>query len=246
MKNITYTLIAFFIFDVCNAQISSSGSFFNPNFSDVSWSAAFFDGRPIDNQNVMNAVRKSQLFDLNWETAEIKVGENFQIVEARYNPFNDAIEIKQDDKIFEFAKVNNRNIEFIDTDVTYRAKSFYGSDGKIYTSYFVVNSLADDTTVLKKEWFEVNKFYGESISKYPSVVYDTEKFKKKDYYYFIDENNRIFYLTTDRSLIKNLYPDYAKSIINYIRSNKLKSDDENNMMTLARYIKTLKSEHIGM
>lgn len=250
MKNFMYSLIALTCFNLSYAQsdISSSpNQFFNPQWLNMSMGEEVIGTRVLStNPYLLNAIKQSGLFDLNWEKAEIMVNDNFQIVEARFIPFYDAIEIKQEGKIFEFAKVNNSNIKFINTNVTYQAKSFYGSDGKIHTSYFIVNNLTDDTTLLKKEWLEQNPNYGKRLNTYMDVVVVSEQFKRKDYYYFIDDNNRLFYLTADRSLIKNLYPDHAKSIINYIRSNKLKSDDENDLMTLAKYIKTIKSENSGM
>lgn len=235
--------------NLCHAQsdISSTNYYFNPQFVNMSvGSEAVWTKVLSDNPDLLHAVKQSQLFDLNWEKTEMKVNENFQIVEARYNPYSDAIEIKKDGKIFEFAKVNNRNIKFIDTDVTYQAKSFYGSDGKIYTSYFIISKFADDTTLLKKEWIEENPAYGKRLNAYMDVVVVSEQFTRKDYYYFIDDNNRLFHLTTDRRLIKDIYPDNAESIIKYIRTNKLSSDNENDLMTLARYIKTLQSDNAGM
>jgi hypothetical protein len=237
-------------FNLSHAQSdisSTSNHFVNPQWTNMSMGAgAVGTGVLSANPDLMNAIKQSQLFDLNWGKATMKVNESFEIVEARYNPFNDAIEIKQNDKIVELPKSNNREIKFIDRNMTYQAKSYYGSDGKIYTSYFIVNNMSADVTVLKKEWIEENPNYGKRLNAYMNVVVVTEQFKRKDYYYFIDENNMLILLTTDRSLIKNLYPDNAQSIIKYIRANKLKSDNENDLMTLAKYIKTLQDENSGM
>jgi hypothetical protein len=185
-----------------------------------------------------------QLLDLKWEKAEVEFNNNYQLVEARYNPFIDAIEIKQDDKIFELAKSNNRKIKFTDTNITYQAKSYYGSDNKIYSSYFIVNNQADDITVLKREWIEFNESYQKTDLKYPSVVRNKEKYNKRNFYYFIDDNNRLFLLTTNRRDIKKMFPENAKSIINFITANKLTSDTEKDMTTLAAYIYSLKRENI--
>lgn len=250
MKKYIHSLIILMFFNFCLAQSDVSttpNQFINAQWVNMSMGSEVFWTKTLsDNPDLINDIKQSGLIDLNWEKAKMEINENFQVVEARYNPFNDVIEVKQDGKIFEFAKVNNRNIKFIDTDVTYQAKSFYGSDGKIYTSYFIVNNLADDTALLKKEWLEQNPDFGKRLNTYMNVVIVSEQFKKKDYYYFIDDDNRLCYLTTNRSFIKNMYPDNAEFIWKFIRANKLKSDDENDMMTLAKYIKTLKSENTGM
>ncbi|TPV32843.1 hypothetical protein FJ651_11075 [Paucihalobacter ruber] len=250
MKNFSYALIALMCFNLSHAQSdisSTSNHFVNTQWINMSMGAeAIGTGALSANPDLMNAIKQSQLFDLNWGKATMKLNDNFEIVEARYNPFNDAIEIKQNDKIVELPKSNNREIKFIDRRITYQAKSYYGSDGKIYTSYFIVNNMADDVTVLKKEWIEENPNYGKRLNAYMNVVVVTEQFKRKDYYYFIDENNMLFLLTTDRNLINNMYPNHAKSIIKYIRTNKLRSDDENDLITLAKYIKTLQDENSGM
>jgi hypothetical protein len=223
MKNITYTLIAFLIFNFCNAQgdliIQSSG---------LGWvhSAPDYEGKKF---NI------TQFFDLEkWEKAEI---EKNQLVEARYNPFDDAIEIKQGDTIFELAKSNNRKVKF--NDITYQAKSYYGRDDKIHTHYFIIT---EEPNVFKKVSFERDFSKPKTTLQYPSAVTNPPSYIKKYFYYFINDDNRLFGLTTKRKYIKEAFPEQAKSIINFSKVNNLNSNNEKDMIRLFQYIQSLNNE----
>jgi hypothetical protein len=174
--------------------------------------------------------------ELNWQNLSLSANGEQQTVVVRYNPIKDAIEIKDANKIYEIAKRHNVSVTFAETNVTYQAKSYYGDDGKIYTSYFIVDSSFDDVGVLKKESFKRDE------RRWRKRRNGTIRFNKIDMYYIIDGNNKLFYLTTDRATIRKSFPDRAPSIIKYIRKNKLRESRYDDIIKLAKYIKTFETQ----
>jgi hypothetical protein len=183
---------------------------------------------------LMYSVERSD--ELNWQNLSLSANGKQQIVVARYNPIKDAIEIKDPDKIYEIAKRHDLSVTFSETNVTYQAKSYYGDDGKIYTSYFIVDDSFEDLGILKRESFKGDK------RRWRTRRDGTIRFKKIDMYYIIDKNNMLFYLTTDRATLRKSFPDQAPSIIKYIRKNKLSESRYDDIIMLAKYIKTFETQ----
>lgn len=238
MKTITYILITLVSFNFCNAQSHRVSTDFESSLN--------LGGDPaFDYERVLlNAVKKSELFNLDWQSAEIKLNDNPQLVKARYNPFIDAMEINKDDKIFELAKRNNQNITFLDTGISYQARSYFATDGKIYTTYFIVDTSAADTTILKREVIETSS--QKKALSYLGVNGEQSKLTKVYFYYVIDDSNRLYQLTTNRRDLKKMFPDDAKSIISFIKTHNIRSNNKEDLITLAGFINSPKNETLGM
>jgi hypothetical protein len=106
----------------------------------------------------------------------------------------------------------------------------------IYNSYFIVDDFAEELGVLKKEGFTKTKA---KQSQYFSTQKEGVEIVKNDVYYLINNDNKLFHLTTNRRVIKKSFPEDASSIIKYIKKNKLRESNYDDIIELAKYIKTL-------
>lgn len=230
MEKLIYTIVALVFFNLCTAQVSSINT--HQHQTAMLNSDQYVTVKDLNNSFYTTLAYSLERSDeLNWQTLRLSANGEQQTVLARYNPNKDAIEIKDDEKIYEIVKRHNVSVTFVETNVTYQAKSYYGVDGKIYTSYFIVDNYFEDLGVLKRESFKGDE------RRWRKRRDGTIRFIKIDTYYIIDESNRLFYLTTDRRTIRKSFPDQASSIIKYIKKNKLTESRYDDMITLARYIK---------
>lgn len=231
MTNFYHTFIAIAFFNLSIAQgISVHETALNNSPRNM---ASLGEERNVFYAELEYSINRSD--ELKWQNLSLSADGEQQTVVARYNPIKDAIEIKEGDKIYEIAKRHNLSVTFVETNVTYQAKSYYSYDGKIYTSYFIVDNSFEDLGVLKRESFERDE------RRWRKQRNGTIRFNKIDTYYIIDENNTLFSLTTDRPSLRKSFPDQAPSIIKYIKKNKLSESSYDDIIKLAKYIKNLQS-----
>ncbi|WP_111683527.1 hypothetical protein [Winogradskyella tangerina] len=174
--------------------------------------------------------------DFQWQKATLETNGNLEDVTARYNPFIDEIEIKSDQEYYQLAKTKGVKVLFIDTKLTYVVKSFSNLDDEDELSYFIADSKLENENIFIKRSYELG--YGRNNGSYKDTK--NKKLIVTDHFILLDANEKLNFLTTNKSLIRKNYPNHKKAIIKYIKQNKLKTKNKADLVQLATYIKSLK------
>jgi hypothetical protein len=161
-------------------------------------------------------------------------------VKARYNAYDDEIEIKiDDDNIQQFNKnIKNVIITFLLDDTTYTSLRYINPNDGLQTGYFITltEALTKTKLYLKKEI----RF----VKAKPAVSgYDIDKpaeFKNNSDLFFVSINGAYAReLPTKKKEIAKLFPENSKVILDYIKENKIKTSREADLINLINYINTL-------
>ncbi|WP_299525449.1 hypothetical protein [Winogradskyella sp.] len=186
-------------------------------------------------ERLIDAIEKSE--DLKWKKAVVNSNDETKAVVARYNPFIDEIEIKDGERYFKLSKTDNLQITFETTNQTYALKSYKGTDNEIFRSYFIVNTIDNADFIVKKQSYEM-KLLRRKL--YSLVKMDRKELVKYNHYY-LHFNEKLCYLSTNRTVIRKNYPVHKKSIIKYIKEHNLNSKNEADLIKLANYIQSLEA-----
>lgn len=232
MRNFYINLVCLMICGFVFSQSSTTVALSDPTINNQFGMPSFADEER--QAELIAAIKNSE--DLQWSKALISSEGELKEVIARYNPLNDEIEIKEGENFYQLLKADNLLITFESTGKKYQLKSYNGDDNQIYKSYFLVNTMNDTDYILKKESYEMVKT--NKKTPYNSVRLNRRVLTKKNHFY-LWHNNELFYLSTNRTLIRRNYPDYKKEIIKYTRKHKLNSKNEEDLVKLATYIKSL-------
>ncbi len=232
MRNFYINLVCLMICGFVFSQSSTTVALSDPTINNQFGMPSFADEER--QAELIAAIKNSE--DLQWSKALISSEGELKEVIARYNPLNDEIEIKEGENFYQLLKTDNLLITFESTGKKYQLKSYNGDDNQIYKSYFLVNTMNDTDYILKKESYEMVKT--NKKTPYNSVRLNRRVLTKKNHFY-LWHNNELFYLSTNRTLIRRNYPDYKKEIIKYTRKHKLNSKNEEDLVKLATYIKSL-------
>ena len=163
-----------------------------------------------------------------------------KIVKARYNAYDDEIEIRIDeDNIQNFNKnIKNVIITFLLDDTVYTSLKYIDSDDGLQTGYFITLTEANSKTklYLKKEIRFVK-------AKPAQTGYDINKpaeFKNNNDVYFVSINGAYAReLPTKKKEIVKLFPENSKVILDYIKENKIKTSRESDLINLINYINSI-------
>jgi hypothetical protein len=213
---------------------------FNLSFSQqIAYEPVFY---PLNEmfENIENEVFTQRIIDLDefrWQLVDMSFnGKSEKQIMGRFNPITDAVEIKENDNIKVVVKRNDLRIAFTETNTTYQAKSYYGDDDKIYTTYFLVDEFSDELGLYKKQTFHSVK---PNSTKYIDIRKQENEIKKGELFFIIDKNNRLLQLTTNRRVIRKSFPKNAPLIINFIKDNNLVEKEKSDIVALARFVNSL-------
>jgi len=159
---------------------------------------------------------------------------------VRYNGFNDQFEIKGDnEKVYLLNKsLTNLTIQFLNSNKRYKTYNYFNDKtGNRSIGYFVVLSQESEIILLKKE--SINYIEGKkSVTSYERDK--PSKFRRNsDKYFFLMKENDLKNFPNNKKDIANLFPAYSNNILNYIKSNQIKTTDDEDLIQLVVYINTL-------
>ena len=177
-----------------------------------------------------------------FQNARITINANPTIVLARYNPMTNALQIKNDDKIYNIVKTDNLKLTFLATNQTYQAISYVDDNGNSAIDYFVFDAKDDSSQLLKKVDYKYTK------ARVASNTYNSDKpakLKKQESYYVLNQNRELVSLSTNKRAIKRDFPKQSELILAFIKDHKIKGNKENNLRALANYITTLHTNTDG-
>ncbi len=158
---------------------------------------------------------------------------------ARYNAFNDEIEIKKGSSNINYVlnkKSKFSKIQFISSKVSYEAHH-YIENNKNKHGYLAQLNPTGNYLLLKKQHITF-------IEAKPSKTgYDKEtpaQFKKtKDKYFIKISDDKIIELQKNKKDFAKLFPKHEKEILSYIKKQNINIKKEIDLIKLVKYINTL-------
>lgn len=168
---------------------------------------------------------------------EIKGYKNV-VFSGRFNAYNGQMEVKTDDKIIHLDNKEYHQVTFTTLNKIYRTCSYVTKEGKQKRGFLQVIDHKESFMLLKEETINFYK-------KIPNRSgYESEKpaeFKKENdkfYLYLKDDNTVTFMPTKKKDLLKS-FPKRSKRLKNYIKNNKLNTEEETDLIKIAEYISSL-------
>ena len=230
MKNFIFACLTLGLFSFSNAQLNSAGIRQYSYTSNSVHTDGYERLRQYD-KKFKAQIKQTNVFD--WHEAIITSGDKSSKVIARYNPIDDTVEIKNGERIELLAKRQNTSIKFPSKNLEYVVRFYYGSDDKIYSSYFIKDESLSMPLVLRKEYYD--HFHSKQYSSYEPINF---RFVKEYNYYVIGDDNKLYKLTTNKKTLRDNYPEIAEQLISFIKKQKIRTNPED-MQELARYIKSI-------
>lgn len=191
------------------------------------------------NNNNNSDIEGSPYINESYQLAKISSIEENNL-SVRYNGFNDQFEIKGDnDKVYLLNKsLTDLTIQFLNSNKIYKTYNYVDDKtGNLSKGYFVVLNQESEIILLKKE--SINYIEGkESVTSYERDK--PSKFRRNsDKYFFLMKENDLKMFPNNKKGIANLFPTYSKNILNYIKSNQIKTSEDEGLIQLVVYINTL-------
>lgn len=168
----------------------------------------------------------------------LSVGE--KVYSGRYNAYLSEMEIipgfGQNAIALDIAN-NDYEVYFINENKTYKSFTYTSDRGITKRGFLVVISDQDGIQLLKEERI---KYYAKERA---SSSYDQDKpakFRREDDNYYVKlKNNSIAYLPAKTRDVSKAFPNHAKEISTFIKKNKIKTKNEEDIIKLANFIGTL-------
>lgn len=162
---------------------------------------------------------------------------NFQ---ARYNGYNGDMEVLDVDKgnVFVLNKnFNNYEVDFIGLNKTYKVFKYVDENGILSNDFFIVLTSNNNLKLLKKENV---KYYGERVatSTYDRPRKASYKRGNDEYYIVIGDTNAQPFSTRKKDIARQ-FSSSSKEILNFIKSNKLNTSKDEDLIKVVNYISTL-------
>lgn len=158
---------------------------------------------------------------------------------ARYNAFNDEIEIKTGSSNLNYV-LNRKNkfskIEFTYSKISYEAHHYIEND-KAKHGYLAQLNPTGNYLLLKKQQITFIE------AKLPKTSYDEKtppEFRRaKDKYFIKISDDNIIELQKNKKYFAKLFPKYEKEILSYIKKQGISTKKENDLIKLVKYINSL-------
>lgn len=171
---------------------------------------------------------------------KISADKDGNIFNLRYNAYNDIIEIQKSAN-----EIEALYKDLVDVTVTILNKSYRAYDYKDTSTnaqkrgYFVVvsNGEAGQKPLLIKERiiFIEKKPAKSSYNQTKPAQYK----RKSDQYYTLNDNGSAINLPSNKKDLANAFPKHTKDVLNFIKSNKIKTSKQEDLIKLINYINTL-------
>lgn len=191
----------------------------------------------IDNDNTID-VEGSKYIQEKYIPASISVYSGYKF-NVRYNAYDDEMEVEgKDNKSFALNKgEKNLEVTFINTNTTYSLHTYTNRENKTIAGYFQKLNSGEKVTLLKKEKI---MFIEEKQSKTGYDSYRPPQFKRVSDKFFIKlkDNPVAIEFPKNKKLFANLFPDRKDEILQFIKKNKLKTSNEQDLIKLFEFINT--------
>ena len=162
-----------------------------------------------------------------------------KVFKGRYNAFNGDFEVMDDatGKSFVLNRaMENYEVKFVGTNLTYIILKHIHESGEVTNDFFVKLTASNYNYLLKKESVQ---FLGERLA---TSTYDKARpaqYKRSKDTYYLKSDDEIKEVSTNKKDIAKLFPTHSKTILDYIKSEKIKTNKEEDLIRLFNYINTL-------
>jgi hypothetical protein len=230
MKLFNITLLS-----VCFLQLSFSQTLKYADGSSQNMSNIFVNINSNQNSNI----KGSKYLNEDFISTKISSMPD-QIFGVRYNVYDDEMEFQGVDNTVYALNKNDDSVKitFTSTNESYNIFSYIDDNGRQKKGYFIKLNNDGDNLILKKHRIV---FFEEQASK---TGYDAPKpamYKNmKDRFYIKLANKEVVLLPSKKKkLVKLLFPENSKVILDFINSNSIKLSKEADLIKLAKYLNTL-------
>lgn len=230
MKLLNVTLLS-----VCFLQLSFSQTLKYADGSSQNMSNVFVNVNSNQNSNI----KGSKYLNEDFTITKISSMPD-QVFGVRYNVYDDEMEFQgADNTVYALNKDDDSvKITFTGTNESYNIFNYTDDSGRQKKGYFIKLNSEGEVLILKKHRIV---FFDEQPSK---TGYDAPKpamYKNvKDRIYIKLANKEAVLLPTKKKkLVKALFPENSKTILDFINSNKIKLTKEADLIIFANYLNTL-------
>lgn len=167
-------------------------------------------------------------------------GQSDKVFQGRYNGFNGDMEVLDVKKGVVFVLnrlMTNYDVNFTGQRKIYRSYKFRSDEGSIDHGFFVTLVSDDDVSLLKKENVKFLKEV-KAISTLDKAR-DAQYKPGKDQYFIKIKDTPAIEFSIKKKEINSRFPEKAKDIQRFIKSEKIKFSKEVDLITLVNYINTL-------
>ncbi|RYJ43355.1 hypothetical protein [Flavobacterium beibuense] len=166
-----------------------------------------------------------------------KVDDANEVSMIRYNAYSDEIEVQVNNEILVLQPKDNQTITLSGDKGAYKYLQFTDKENVSSQRYLIPISENDKVNIYKKENIYLQP------EEHPTSGYGSYKapmYRKKDLEYYIQLNNGdIVYMSTKKKDVTAIIPGKEKEIKNFIKENKIDTDEDEDLKTLGAYLNTL-------
>ena len=230
MKNLNLSLLLLFCIQISHSQIIQYADGSSQSMSNV-----FVNINSNENSNIKGSKYINETF-ISTKISSMPG----QIFGVRYNVFSDEME---------FQGIDNKIYALNKNDVTVVVTFTETND-----SYYIFNYL-DDNNIQKKGYFKkLNSKGANLLLKKNRIVFFEEQASKTGYdapkpamyktmkdriYIKLGDNDAVLMPTKKSKLAKQIFPDNEKEVLKFIKSNKIKLKNEEDLNKLVEFTQTL-------
>lgn len=160
-----------------------------------------------------------------------------QVFTARYNAYNDEMEVRlADGKIIALDNNADYTVKFIANNKVYKTSSYITENDAARRGFLVVLKQTDDYTLLKREQV---KFYKKVAA---ASSYQQDKpanFKREDDSYLVQLDGNILNISQKKKTFIKAFPKHSSKLKTYIKKNKINLKKEEDLIETVAYLSTL-------
>jgi hypothetical protein len=157
-------------------------------------------------------------------------------ISAKYNAYVGQIHIKVDEKLVSLNVSGDYEVNFLVDNKTYKTFTYTTLTKLTKRGFLVVVEDTEDFKLLKEEII----IYKDKVpAKNTYIREEPAKFiRESDVYYFMLNDEAVHFPTKKKALIK-AFPKNSKKIKSYIKTNKLSTKNEEDLVKIAAYIASI-------
>lgn len=230
MKLLNVALLSLFFFQLSFSQTLKYADGTSQNMSNIFVNV---------NSNQNSSVKGSKYLNEDFISTKISSMPD-QVFGVRYNIYDDEMEFQGADNTVYALNKNNDSVKitFTATNESYTIFNYIDEDGRQKKGYFIKLNNEGENLILKKHKIV---FFEEQASKtgYDAPKPAMYKSVKDRIYIKLGNKEAVILPTKKKKLVKTLFPENSKIILNFINSNNIKLSDEADLITFVTYLNSL-------
>lgn len=194
--------------------------------------------RGLMSKNVSKKINADGSPYVDEEFTSIKIDQySDKIYTGRYNAYNDEMEVKvEGGKIVALDNKSELTVRFTSKNKVYKTYNYTTDNGVSKRGFLVVVEESDKYALLKREYI---KYYQgeEATSSYQQDKPAT--FRREDDTYFLKMDDKMMYIPLKKKSFLKAFPEHSSELKSYIKENKIKLKDEEDLAKIIKYISEL-------